>query len=133
MKNLQDKIAKDVLKVRKDAELFLIDTCTVKHRTGEYQSFGQAYFTYDPGVSVPCRFITRSGNETTNVAAQQRTVQQVTYTGVYRLQLPYNTVIAVGDKIEYIVNDKVRIFEVTYVPPFHKMMGAFIVNLQEDI
>lgn len=133
MNNLQNKIKNDVLRIRKDSEAFLTDACTVKHKTGEYVHLGQTYFTYDTGTAVPCRFINRSGNESTNVAAQQRTVQQVTFTGVYRLQLPFDTIITVGDKIEYVVDNQLRIFEVTYVPPKHSMIGAFVVQLQEDI
>ncbi|HTH22213.1 MAG TPA: hypothetical protein VL854_08350, partial [Nitrososphaeraceae archaeon] len=68
-----------------------------------------------------------------NIAAQERLVAQSQFTGIYRLQLPYTTDIKEDDRIEYtdIVLDRVKTFEVIFVPPFHKMTGAFVITIRE--
>ena len=94
---------------------------------------GEIIPVYADGEVVKCRLIIRSGSETTNIAAQERLVAQSQFTGIYRLQLPYTTDIKEDDRIEYtdIVLDRVKTFEVIFVPPFHKMTGAFVITIRE--
>lgn len=129
--SFQQIIEQNVLAVRAAAADFLIDTCTIKRKTGDTVVKGESIPTYAAGVSIACRLIVRSGSDSSNIAAQERAVTQTAFTGVYRLQLPYGTAVDVDDRIEFTDTVGTRKFDVIFVPPFNKMMGAFVIAIKE--
>lgn len=126
------QILSQVEKIRTDAELWLNTTLTLRHYTGETVVGGQSFPQYSSST-VLGRIIIRTGDDRTNTAAQFRQPHLSTFTGLYRIQLPYGTVVVEGDKIEYtdIETGNVRKCEVVYSPPFHELMGAFVITVKE--
>jgi len=125
--SFQDQIRQNVLDIRAAAADFLIDTCQLRTRLASTVNDGAEVVNYANPVTLACRLIVRSGSDSTNIAAQERAISITTYTGIYRLQLPYNTTIAVNDRILF----QGRTFEVIFVPPFNEMMGAFVIGMKE--
>src|SRR5689334_9995854 len=131
--NLQEQIKAGIAIIREQAKSFLIDECTLYHKTGETVTKGQAVNIYATPQVVPCRLIVRSGTESINLAAQERATQLSTFYGVYRLQIPVGTIVSVGDKIDFTdkANGVVHNFEVVFVPPNNEFTGAYTIGLQE--
>ena len=131
--SFQQQIKNNIAQIRQQATAFLFDTCTIKRRTGTTSINGEPRPTYATGEVVACRIIIRSGSSESNVAAQERTIQQTFYKSTYRIQLPYGTDVKVADHIEYtdIATETVRVFEVTFVPVQNEYTGAFIVGVDE--
>lgn len=125
--SFQDQIRQNVLDIRAAAADFLIDTCQIRRRVSDTIINGENVVTYADPVTSACRLIIRSGSDSSNVAAQERAISITMYTGIYRLQLPYNTSINVNDKILF----EGRTFDVVFVPPFNDMMGAFVIGIKE--
>ncbi len=125
--SFQDQIKQNVLLIRQAAADFLVDTCQLRRKTGFTVVDGVEVPTYDDPVSIACRLIVRSGSDSSNVAAQERAISMTLFTGIYRLQLPYNTAVAINDQVLF----QGRIFDVVFVPPFNEMMGAFIIGVKE--
>lgn len=119
--------------IRKQAAVFLTDEVTLYRKLGESVVDGDRVVDYDEGEQIPCRFIVRSGSSASNIPAQERVPAQLVYTGAYRLQLPFGTVIDVEDKLVFqdVATGTLREFEITYIPPFHDMMGAFVIGIQD--
>lgn len=130
--SFQQIIEQNVLDIRTAAEQFLIDTCVIKRKLPDTVVKGQSVTNYAPEITVACRLIIRSGSDSANIAAQERAISQTAFTGVYRLQLPYGTVVEVDDRIEYTDINGTRKFDVIFVPPFNKMMGAFVIAIKES-
>lgn len=129
--SFQQILEQNVLAIRTAAEQFLIDSCTLKRKTGDTVVKGESRPIYAAAEILACRLIIRSGSDSANIAAQERSISQTQFTGVYRLQLPYGTVIDVDDRIEFTDTTGLRKFDVIFVPPFNKMMGAFIIAIKE--
>lgn len=131
----QQTIIANVLAIRAQSDAFMIDTCNIRRKTGNNVINGENIPIYADGVATRCRLVIRSGSESTNIAAQERLVAHAMFTGIYRLQLPFETEISVDDHIEFtdIVTGAVRTFEATFVPPFTEMMGAFIIAVREVV
>ncbi len=131
--SFQETIKANVLAIRAAAADFLTDTCYIRRKTTQTVDDGENIVTYATGVETACRLIIRSGSESTNIAAQQRLVSAATFTGLFRIQLPYGTEIQSDDHIEYIdtVTGDVRTFEVVFAPPFNEMTGAYVISVQE--
>jgi len=125
--SFQDQIKANVLAIRAAAADFLVDTCQIRRRIGTSVINGEDVPQFDTPIEVACRLIIRSGSDSSNVAAQERALSITQYTGIYRLQLPYNTAIAVNDRVEM----QNRTFEVVFVPPFNEMMGAFVIGIKQ--
>ena len=127
-----DKIKQHVALIRKGAAAFLIDTAMLKRRTGVEYTNGEARPTFAEAEPFSCRLITRSGSESNNIAAQSREVQQSTFTGLYRMQIPYELDISEGDRIIY--TDKSTGVEteldVIFAPAKHVYSAAVIIQLQ---
>jgi len=131
--SFQAAIEQNVLEIRAAAEAFLIDTCVLKRKEGETIVKGESIPVYSAGDELACRLIIRSGSDRANIAAQERTPAQTQFTGIYRLQLPYGTVVEVDDRIEFTDENGTRRFDVIFVPPFNKYMGAFIIAIKESL
>lgn len=129
--SFQQIIEQNVLEIRAAAADFLVDTCVLKRKTGDTVDKGESIPTYAAGETVACRLIIRSGSDSSNIAAQERAIAQTAYTGIYRLQLPYGTTVDVDDRIEFTDTEGIRKFDVIFVPPFNKMMGAFVIAVKE--
>lgn len=129
--SFQETIEANVLAIRAAAAAFLVDTCVIKRKTGETVVKGESRPVFATGETVACRLIIRSGSDSSNIAAQERAISQTQYTGIYRLQLPYGTLIEVDDRIEFTDTAGTRKFDVIFVPPFNSMMGAFIIAIKE--
>lgn len=129
--SFQQTIEANVLEIRAAAAQFLVDSCVLKRKTGDVVVKGESRPTYANGESLSCRLIIRSGSDSANIAAQERAVTQTQFTGIYRLQLPYGTVVDVDDRIEFSDTNGIRKFDVIFVPPFNKMMGAFVIAIKE--
>jgi len=129
----QAKIQQQVAMIRKDADMFLIDTAMLKRRTGEEYTDGQANPVYAAPESFRCRLITRSGSESNNIAAQAREIQQVNYTGLYRMQIPYDLNVSEGDQILYddAITGITKTLDVIFSPAKHAYSAAVIIQLQE--
>lgn len=125
--SFQQQLELNVLAIRTAAEQFLIDSCTIKRKTGNTVIKGENVPVYAAGESIACRLIIRSGSDSTNIASQERAISQTQFTGIYRMQLPYGTEIDVDDRIEF----EDRKFDVIFAPPLNKMMGAFIIAIKE--
>ena len=129
----QDKIKKHVELIKKGAAVFLIDTAQIKRRTGEEYVDGEARPTYSSPEEFKCRLITRSGSESQNIAAQPRLIEQSTFTGLYRMQIPFDLDVNESDLILF--NDaftgNVRTFAVVFAPAKHIYSAAVIIQLQE--
>lgn len=129
----QDTIRANIAAVRAKAADFLIDTCTLKRKTGETVVNGDSQPTFADGVTLACRLIIRSGSESNNVAAQDRAVAQGIFTGTYRMQLPYGTQVTESDRIEYTDPETavIHTFEVVFVPPHNDYTGAYVIGIRE--
>lgn len=131
--NLQQKIQSDVLEIRAQVESFLIDIIDHYPLIGETIQDGEGIFEYSGPYTRSCRLINRSGDERTNVAAQERSPRFTAFTSHERIQLPFGTLVHLDDKFVY--TDKssleLRTFKVVYVPPIHAMMGAFVIHVEE--
>ena len=129
----QDTLRANIDEIRLRAADFLLDTCTLLRRTGEQVINGESVPTFADGVELSCRLITRTGSESNNVASQERVIAQGIFTGLYRMQLPFGTVVTEDDRIQYTdtENSNVRTFEVIFAPPFNLYTGAYVVNLRE--
>lgn len=127
------KIRKHVEYIRNGANTFLIDTAQLKRKTGEEYIDGESRPMYAAPELIACRLITRSGSESQNIAAQPRQVQQNTYTGLYRMQVPYTVDVTEGDQILYTdaVTGIIRTADVIYAPAKHIYTAAYIIHLQE--
>ncbi len=129
----QDKIKQHVALIRNGANLFLIDKAQHYKRTGDTVVNGEAKATYADPVTINCRLITRSGSESSNIAAQPREVHQSTFTGLYRMQIPYDSDVSEGDRMVY--TDKVtgddKLLDVVFAPAKHEYSAAVIIQLQE--
>ena len=127
------KIQQHVAMIRAAADVFLMDTAQLKIRTGEIYVDGEARPTYAAPVDIRCRLITRSGSESANIAAQAREIQQNTFTGLYRMQIPYTLDVHEGDQIIY--TDKVtgeqKLLDIIFAPAKHAYSAAVIIQLQE--
>lgn len=128
-----DKIRAQIAFIRANANMFLIDTAQLLRRTGETYTNGQVKPTYATAEDINCRLITRSGSESNNIAAQPREVQQTTFTGLFRMQIPYDVEIHAGDQILYTDKESgtVRRFDVVFAPPRHTYTGAVVIQLEE--
>jgi hypothetical protein len=128
-----DKIKQHVEIIRNGALIFLIDTARHFKRTGDTVIHGEAKATYAAPEIIKCRLITRSGSESSNIAAQPREVHQSSFVGLYRMQVPYESDISEGDQIEYTdkVTDKTKLFDVIFAPAKHEYSAAVIIQLQE--
>jgi hypothetical protein len=133
MKLNQEKIEKHVAMIRKGADVFLIDTAQLKRRTGEEYVEGEAKPIYADPEEIRCRLITRSGSESNNIAAQAREIQQVNFTGLYRMQIPYELDVNEGDQILYndAVTGNIKTMDVIFAPAKHRYSAAVIIQLQE--
>lgn len=132
--SFQVQIKQQVKQIRLQAEQFLTDTCIIRRKAGEIVTNGESISIYAPDVNSKCRFIVRSGSENVNIASQERATKQAVYTGLYRMQLPYDTDVTEGDLILFTDTqvNKERIFNVVFAPPHHNMTGAYIVFMQEE-
>lgn len=129
--SFQQIIEQNVLAIREAAAQFLVDTCVLKRKLADTVVKGQSITNYADGESLACRLIVRSGSDSSNIAAQERAISQTAFTGIYRLQLPYGTAVEVDDRIEFTDTEGTRKFDVIFVPPFNKMMGAFVIAIKE--
>lgn len=129
----QAKILKHVELIRKGADVFLIDTAQLKRRTGEEYVAGEAKPVYAAPETIRCRLITRSGSESNNIAAQAREVQQANFTGLYRMQIPYDLDVSEGDQILFDdgVTGNTKTLDIIFAPAKHIYSAAVIIQLQE--
>jgi hypothetical protein len=129
----QSKIEKQIEMIRKGADVFLIDTALLKRRTGEEYTDGEAKTVFSDPEPIRCRLITRSGSESNNIAAQAREIQQANYTGLYRMQIPYDLDVSEGDQIvfEDAITGNPKTMDVIFAPSKHKYSAAVIIQLQE--
>lgn len=129
----QEKIRQQVAMIRKSADTFLIDTAYIKRRTGEEYSNGEARPTYAAPELIRCRLITRSGSESNNIAAQAREIQQANFTGLYRMQIPYDLDVSEGDQILFndAVTGNTKTLDIIFAPSKHEYSAAVIIQLQE--
>lgn len=129
----QAKILKHVKLIRTGADVFLIDTAMLKRRTGEEYSDGEAKPVYAAPESIRCRLITRSGSESNNIAAQAREIQQANYTGLYRMQIPYDLDVSEGDQILFndAVTGNIKTLDIIFAPAKHIYSAAVTIQLQE--
>lgn len=131
--SFQQLIEQNVLEIRTAAAQFLIDTCILKRKLTDTVVKGASIPNYATGETLACRLIIRSGSDSSNIAAQERAISQTAFTGIYRLQLPYGTLVSVDDRIEMTDTSGTRKFDVIFVPPVNKMMGAFIIAIKESL
>jgi hypothetical protein len=119
--------------IRSKVADFMLDICTIRRKIGEEVINGEIIPVYTDTPDIKCRLIIRSGSETTNIAAQERLTAQAQFTGTYRIQLPYGTAISEDDRILFTdtVLNTIRTFEVIFAPPFHTMIGAFVITVRE--
>lgn len=129
----QAKILAQVAIIRENADVFLIDTAMLRRRTGEEYVDGEARATYASPESIRCRLITRSGSESSNIAAQAREIQQENFTGLYRMQIPYTLEVNEGDQIFFsdAVTGNIKTMDVIFSPSKHEYSAAVIIQLQE--
>lgn len=119
--------------IRANADIFLIDTAYLKRRTGSEYVDGEARPTYSAPELIRCRLITRSGSESSNIAAQAREIQQNSFTGLYRMQIPYTVNVSEGDQILYedTVSGITKTLDIIFAPAKHEYSAAVILQLQE--
>lgn len=127
-----NKIKEHVTLIREGAKAFLIDTAKLKRRTGTEYINGEARATYAEAEEFACRLITRSGSESNNIAAQAREIQQSVFTGLYRMQIPFDLDVSEGDRVIY--TDKSTGVEhqldVVFAPAKHAYSAAVLIQLQ---
>lgn len=128
----QATILEQVQEIRSKSEVFLNSTGTLRHKTGETVVRGEPVYTYSTS-EIQLRIIVRSGDDRTNIAAQFRQPHLTSYTGIYKMQLAFDTTVSEGDLIDFIdiVNSEQRTVEVVFAPPKHDMMGAFVITVKE--
>jgi hypothetical protein len=129
----QSKIEQQIAFIRESADVFLIDKAKHYKRIGEEYTHGEAKPIFSEPVDIRCRLIVRSGSESSNIAAQARNINQTTFTGIYRMQIPYASNIVEGDRI--VVTDRhtgmERVMDVVFSPPKHAYSAAVIIQIQE--
>lgn len=119
--------------IRSQANNFCVSKAKLIRKTGETVVKGENIVTYADPVDINVRLIVRSGNERTNIAAQERQPKLSTFTGTYRMQIEYGIKVTEGDRIYFvdIENGQERKYRVVYAPPYHEMTGAYVVEVQE--
>lgn len=129
----QEKIKKQIELIKQGAAVFIIDTAMLKRRTGEIYIDGEAKPTYAEPETIKCRLITRSGSESSNIAAQARQIQQANYTGLYRMQIAYELDVKEGDQILFTdaVTGRIKTLDVIFAPAKHIYSAAVVIQLQE--
>jgi len=127
------KILAQVALIRDSAAIFLIDTAQHLKRLGDTVANGTAITNFDTPVTIACRLIIRSGSVSDNIAAQPRLIEQQKYTGLFRMQVPYDLDIRAGDRILYTdqETDELRTLDVIFVPAHNAYTGAVVISLQE--
>lgn len=130
----EQKLLKHIQLIRSGAAVFLIDTAQLLRKTGVDYTNGEARPIYSAPISFMCRLITRSGSESKNIAAQAREITQVSFTELYRMQIPYDLDVNLGDIVLYTdkVSGEIKRFEVTHSPAKHTYTGAITIFLQEQ-
>ncbi len=98
--------------IRQQAELFLVDTCTIRHHNGYSVIDGEYAESFTDLASIPCRVINKSGKVLGNYDSQQKELQYLTNTENLMLQLPFSTDINTKDKV--ILNSTK--YDVVHVP-----------------
>lgn len=128
------KILAHVASIRAGASIFLIDTAQLLRRAGITYPNGEARPVYSDPIDFNCRLITRSGSESKNIAAQAREITQVSFTELYRMQIPYELEVSLGDVILYtdIVTGDIKRFEIVHAPAKNIYTAACIIFLQEQ-
>lgn len=132
MKLTKAKIQQHIAKIREGANVFLIDTARLKRRSGVEYVNGEARTIYSDPEVFACRLITRSGSESNNIAAQPREIQQTAFTGLYRMQIPYDLNVNEGDHVLYTdaySGEEVEL-DVVFSPAKHIYSAAVIIQLQ---
>jgi|NOAtaT_7_FD_contig_21_5016189_length_1073_multi_9_in_0_out_0_2 hypothetical protein len=114
--------------IRQQAELFLVDTCTIRHHNGYSVIDGEYAESFTDLASIPCRVINKSGKVLGNYDSQQKELQYLTNTENLMLQLPFSTDINTKDKV--ILNSTT--YDVVHVPVKHSLMGAFIIGIEKQ-
>lgn len=127
------KILAQVALIRESAKVFLIDTALHHRRLGDTITHGTAITNFATPVTIQCRLIIRSGSVSDNIAAQPRLVEQQKYTGLFRMQVPYDLDIRIGDRVTYtdIQTGQDRLLDVIFVPAHNEYTGALVISLQE--
>lgn len=131
----KNKILAQVALIRESSNVFLIDTAQHFRRLGDIISHGTAVINFAAPTTILCRLIIRSGSVSDNIAAQARLVEQQKYTGLFRMQVPYELDIHIGDRINYTdrLTGQNRLLDVIFVPAHNQYTGAMVVSLQEVI
>ena len=127
------KILAQVALIREASAVFLIDTAVHHRRLPDTVLHGSVVQNFAAPATIDCRLIIRSGSVSDNIAAQPRLVEQQKYTGLFRMQVPYDLDIRIGDRVTYtdIETAQERLFDVVFVPAHNEYTGAFVLSLQE--
>jgi hypothetical protein len=116
------------LVIRQKSEMFLADQCTIESYTGYATIDGEYVEHFTTSSGIACRVINKSGKNQNSFGNQSETTQILVNVQTTMLQLPYSTEISTKDKIVY----NSIIYDVTYVPIKHSLMGAFIVGVEKQ-
>lgn len=114
--------------VRQQAELFLVDTCTIRMYNGFSVVDGEYAESFTDSASTPCRIINKTGKVSENYDSQQKELQYLTSRETVFLQLPFSVSVNVKDKI-YLNS---VLYDVVYVPVKHSLMGAFVIGIEKQ-
>ena len=127
------KILAQVALIRESAKIFLIDTAVYLKRLSDTVVSGTVIQNFATPVTIQCRLIIRSGSVSDNIAAQPRLIEQQKYTGLFRMQVPYEVDIRAGDRIVYTdkMSGQSRLLDVIFVPAHNEYTGALVISLQE--
>jgi hypothetical protein len=121
-------LTNQALSIREQAELFLVDTCDIRHHNGYLITDGEYTESFIDSVSVPCRVINKSGKVLGNYDSQQKELQYLTSTENLQLQLPFSTSVSTKDKVTI---NSVN-YDVVHVPVKHSLMGAFVIGIEKQ-
>ena len=121
-------LTNQALSIREQAELFLVDTCDIRHHNGYLITDGEYTESFIDSVSVSCRVINKSGKVLGNYDSQQKELQYLTSTENLQLQLPFSTSVSTKDKVTI---NSVN-YDVVHVPVKHSLMGAFVIGIEKQ-
>lgn len=114
--------------VRQQAELFLVDTCTIRAHGGFTVIDGEYAESFVDSAPTPCRIVNKSGKVMENYDSQQKELQYLTTRETVFLQLPFTVSLNTKDKIVF----NSVVYDVTFVPVKHSLMGAFIIGMERQ-
>jgi major membrane immunogen (membrane-anchored lipoprotein) len=121
-------LSSSALYVRQAAEMFLLDTCTIRQFTGYTVTDGEYIESFTNHDNIKCRIVNKSGKSVPSFSDQEQQVQILKNQQNTKIQLPYDVEVTTKDKVLF----NGSVYDITDVPIKHTLMAAFIVSIEKQ-